>query len=269
VRLEIGGYVNTIDDNIQKQALILPSGAVGQTLGTETITQQNANGVVFVAASTSPVLVRANVDRARIWGIEHSGEVRLTRALRVNTVFTYTRARDLATDLSPNIEGGTPAPDGYVMLLFAPTGRRWWVQPYLHAAAKQTHLSSLDLEDRRTGAGRSRTSIRAFFLNGATARGWVSPGPDNTLGTADDLLTATGETLAQIQDRVLGIGVNSSSLFTAVPGYAVFGVRGGIRMGPHEVLVDLENLGDENYRGISWGLDAPGLGIAVRYIARF
>ena len=37
----------------------------------------------------------------------------------------------------------------------------------------------------------------------------------------------------------------------------------------HEILVDLENLGDENYRGISWGLDAPGRGVFVRYSLRF
>ena len=84
------------------------------------------------------------------------------------------------------------------------------------------------------------------------------------------MLTATGETLAQIADRVLGVGVNSSALFTDVPGYVAFGVRGRhLRFGPHEILVDVENLGDENYRGISWGIDAPGRGIAVRYVARF
>ena len=79
----------------------------------------------------------------------------------------------------------------------------------------------------------------------------------------------TVETLAQIQNRVLGVGVNSSSLFTEVPAYFTFGVRGGIRLGPHQVLVDFKNLNDENYRGISWGLDAPGRSIALRYQLRF
>jgi len=36
-----------------------------------------------------------------------------------------------------------------------------------------------------------------------------------------------------------------------------------------EILLDAENLNDENYRGISWGIDAPGRGFSVRYIARF
>ena len=143
------------------------------------------------------------------------------------------------------------------------------MQPYLHAAWDQPHLSSLDLDDRRTGASRSRTSIRKFFINGATARGWVGPGADGAIGTADDVLLTTGETVTQVQDRVLGVGVNSDVLFPEVRGYVVFGVRAGIRFGAHELLIDAENLGDQNYRGISWGVDAPGRGIAARFIARF
>ena len=56
---------------------------------------------------------------------------------------------------------------------------------------------------------------------------------------------------------------------TAIPSYAVFGIRFGIRAGQHAILVDAENLGDENYRGISWGMDAPGRDISVRYQVRF
>jgi hypothetical protein len=42
-----------------------------------------------------------------------------------------------------------------------------------------------------------------------------------------------------------------------------------VRIGRHELLVDAENLTDENYRGPSWGVDAPGRGIALRYVTRF
>jgi hemoglobin/transferrin/lactoferrin receptor protein len=268
-RTELAVFVNNVHDNIQKQALILPPGAAGLSLGGQPITSQTAAGAVFVAATTVPVLVRANFDNARIWGIEHSMDVRLARDVTARSAFTYLRARDTGTDLPPNIEGGTPAPQAWLSVRYAPQGRRWWVEPHANIAGKQTHLSSLDLGDRRTGAGRSRASIQAFFRNGARARGWISPGPDGTINTADDTLIATGETLAQVQDRVLGAGVNSSSLFPELPGYFVIGVRGGMRLGKHEILVDLENLGDENYRGISWGMDAPGRGISVRYVARF
>ena len=262
-------FVNHIYDNIQKQALILPQGAVGTLLGTDPITSQNANGAVFVAASTVPVLVRANFDNARSWGFEHQGRFQLTSAFSLRTIFTYYSVKDRLTDLAPNIEGGIPAPDGYLILQYAPAGGRWWVQPYLHAAAEQSHLSTLDLGDRRTAAPRNRNNMRAFFLNGATNRGWVSAGPDGVMGSADDVLTATGETITQIQDRVLGAGVNSGVLFSAVPGYAVFGVRAGLKIGAHQLLIEAENLGDKNYRGISWGIDAPGRGLSVRYIARF
>ena len=83
------------------------------------------------------------------------------------------------------------------------------------------------------------------------------------------MLLQTGETLAQIQTRVLGTAA-SSSLYDAVPGYSVFGVRGGLRLARgHEVVVDVENIGDKNYRGISWGVDAPGFGVSLRYSGRF
>jgi outer membrane receptor protein involved in Fe transport len=268
-RAELTAFVNTIDGNIQKQALILPQGAVGTTLGGVPITSQNANGAVFVSATTVPVLVRANFDRARVWGLEHSGYFTVADPLTLHTVVTYLRAKDLVTNLSPNIEGGTPAPEAYLLARWQRPQSNWWVEPYLHVAWKQTHLSSLDLGDRRTGAGRTRASIQAFFRNGARNRGWVSAGPDGAFGNADDLLLATGETLAQVQDRVLGAGVNSSSLFTAVPGYVTGGIRFGVKAGRHQLTVHAENLNDENYRGISWGVDAPGRGISARYSLAF
>ena len=268
-RTELSLFVNNVHHNIQKQSLILPPGAVGLVIGGQPIVAQNVNGVVFVPLTTVPVLVRANFDNARLWGLEHTLDARIQPSLTLRSAFTYIRSRDTETDLPPNIEGGTPAPQAWLSLRYTPQGRRWWVEPYGNIAAKQSHLSSLDLGDRRTGADRSRSSIQAFFRNGARYRGWTSPGPDGTFDTADDTLIATGETLAEIQNRVLGPGVNSSSLFTELPGYVVFGVRGGLRVGKHELLVDLENLGDENYRGISWGVDAPGRGISVRYVARF
>src|SRR4029453_906610 len=76
-RTDFTFFVNDVHDNIQKQALILPSGAVGTVIGGQPITSQNANGVVFVPLSTVPVLVRANFDNARIWGIEHTAQALL------------------------------------------------------------------------------------------------------------------------------------------------------------------------------------------------
>jgi hemoglobin/transferrin/lactoferrin receptor protein len=268
-RTELTVFRNDIDDSIQKQALILPPGAVGLVLGDQAITSQTGAGAVFVPASPSPVLVRANFDRARIWGIEHTLAATLSAAWSVSTVFTYLRAEDRDTGRPPNVEGGTPAPEGWLKVRWQSAGRRFWVEPYLHAAGRQGRLSSLDLEDRRTGATRSRNSIASFFDNGGRARGLIDPGPDGLPRTGDDVLLATGETLGQVQDRVLGPGVGAAPLYTRVAGYVVAGLRGGWRAGRHEVLVDAENLGDRSYRGISWGTDAPGRGVYVRYAVQF
>jgi hemoglobin/transferrin/lactoferrin receptor protein len=265
VRASAGAFVNTIDGNIQKQALILPPGAVGTSLGGQPITSQNPNGAVFVSLSTLPVLVRANFDHARVWGFEFEGDVTVNRQIVAGGTFTYLEAEDTKTNRPPNIEGGTPAPGGFVWVRFAPSGGRWWVQPYSLFAGTQSRLSSLDAGDRRTGASRTRGQIQNFFRRGATVRGFVSAGADAVFGNADDTLIQTGETLAHIQDRVLGVGVNSSQLWTEVPSYALFGIRFGMRFGPHSVTIDAENLTDQSYRGISWGMDGAGRGVSVRY----
>ena len=179
-------FVNNITDGLEKLALILPAGAVGTMIGGTPITNQLPNGVVFVAAATNPVLVRASISGARLYGFEHDMEVRITRSLALQTVFTYIHAADNVTGLPPNIEGGTPAPDGYLKLRYAPRNSRWWIEPFMHFAGRQTRLSSLDLEDRRTGATRTRTSIQNFFRNGARARGLVGPGLNGVFGDGDE-----------------------------------------------------------------------------------
>ena len=262
-------FVNTIYDNLVYQALIMPPGSVGLSLGDQVITSQGATGVVYVPLSSSPVLVRTNYGDARIRGLEHTLDFKLSSRFSVGTVLTLLHAKDLATGLAPNIEGGTPGPDFYLKLRYSQPSGAFWIEPVLHIVGKQDRLSSLDLEDRRTGAMRSRSSIKNFFYNGATARGWVVAGPDGKAGTADDILTVTGETLSQVQSRVLG-SADSSPLFRAVSGYTTIAVRGGLRVGRHhEILVEGENLTDKNYRGIAWGMDAPGIGLSLTWVARF
>jgi hemoglobin/transferrin/lactoferrin receptor protein len=269
ISTEASFFVNTIYDNIAYLALILPQGAVGTALGDQIITAQGATGVVYVPASSSPVLVRTNYGDARILGVEHSFDWQLAPRWSVGTVLTLLHAGDTATGLPPNIEGGTPGPDFYLKLRYASTSGRYWVEPIVHAVGTQTRLSTLDLEDRRTGATRTQTNIKNFFRNGATARGWVSTGRDGIAGTADDVLIATGETLAQVQTRVLGTA-DSAPLYTEVAGYMAVAIRGGLRLGTrHELLFELENLTDQNYRGIAWGVDASGRGVSVAYVTRF
>ena len=259
-----------IEDTITKQALILPQGAVGRFLGDQPIVNQLPNGVVFVAASGTPVLVRSNFTAAKIFGVEYELEARLTSSLHFRGNFTYIRAEDKDTGLPPNIEGGTPPPTGFLSLRYAPIGKRYWIEAYSTLAARQDRLSSLDLSDRRTGAPRTRTQIANFFRRGACVNG-LTNNPDGRCGTGDEtILLPTGETLTQVQNRVLGVGVNSSQLFTYLPGYGLFNLRGGITISENSrIFLAFENIFDQQYRNPSWGIDGAGRSLTVQYRYKF
>ncbi|HEV2864740.1 MAG TPA: TonB-dependent receptor [Pyrinomonadaceae bacterium] len=269
-RAEATGFLIDINKAITKQALILPAGSTGRLLGDQPITSQLSNGVVFVPLSAAPVLVRANFSDARLYGTELGFDAPLARDFAASGGFTYIYAKDKETGLPPNIEGGTPAPNGFLRLRYEPAGGSFWVEAYGVAFDRQTRLSSLDLGDRRTGATRSRDDIRDFFRRGACVRGLVAPGPDGRCATGDEtILIPTGETLAQVQNRLLG-SATSAPLFVAVPGYGLVGIRGGLKLGENSDLqFEFDNLADKNYRGISWGIDGPGRSFFSRYRLRF
>jgi outer membrane receptor protein involved in Fe transport len=269
-RAELTGFTNKLKDVYFDQALVLPQGAVGTFLGSERIVSQNANGLVFVAAATSPVLVRVNYDDARFNGVEFSTEAHLGDDFTANGNFTFIRAESLLNGLPPNIEGGLPPATGFLSLRYQPRNTaRFYVEAYSTLAARQTRLSTLDLSDRRTGAPRTRGQIANFFNRGARVRGLISNGPDGRPNTADDILIPTGETLAQVQNRVLGTA-SSSILYPELPGYGLIGLRGAFRFGENsEVFIDFENIADKSYRGISWGIDGAGRGVTLRYRYKF
>jgi hemoglobin/transferrin/lactoferrin receptor protein len=280
-RAELTGFTNKLHDVYFDQALVLPQGAVGTFLGSERIVSQNANGLVFVAAATSPVLVRVNYDDARFNGVEATTEARLSDDFTFNGNFTYIRAHSLLNGLPPNIEGGVPPATGFLSLRYQPRGSsRFYIEAYSTLAARQRRLSSLDLADRRTGAARSRAQIQNFFRRGACVRGLTTPGATGC-GSAGGILISTGETLAQVQNRLLPIGATINGvtvvdnntavpLFNALPGYGLIGLRGAFRFGERsEVFVDFENIGDKRYRGISWGIDGAGRGVTMRYRYKF
>jgi hemoglobin/transferrin/lactoferrin receptor protein len=277
---ELTGFTNKLNDVYFDQALVLPPGAVGSFLGSEPIISQNANGLVFVAAApTSPVLVRVNYDDARFNGVEFNTAARLSDKFSANGNFTYIRAHSLLNGLPPNIEGGIPPATGFVSLRYQPR-TRFYIEAYSTLAARQRRLSSLDLADRRTGAARSRTNIQNFFRRGACVRGITTPGTTGCL-SGGGILIPTGETLIQVQNRLLplfttinGVFVADNDtavpLFTAVPGYGLVGLRGAVRIGEHsEIFIDFENIADKSYRGISWGVDGAGRGVTFRYRYKF
>lgn len=259
----------TINDSITKQALILPQGSVGRFLGDQPIVSQNANGVVFVPLSTTPVLVRSNYTTAQLFGFEYELETKLSRDFDFRGNFTYIRSADSVTDLPPNIEGGTPPPTGFLSVRYAPAGKRYWIEAYSTLAARQDRLSSLDLADRRTGATRSRAQITNYFRRGACVQG-LTNNPDGRCGTGDEtILLPTGETLAQVQNRVLGTA-NSAPLFSYLPGYGLVNLRGSFRIGEHsQIFAAFENILDQRYRNPSWGMDGAGRSFTIQWRYKF
>jgi hemoglobin/transferrin/lactoferrin receptor protein len=277
---ELIGFTTKLNDVYFDQALILPPGAVGKFLGSDQIISQNSRGWVSVAvAPTSPVLVRVNYDDARFNGVEFNAQAIFNHQFSARGNFTYIRAHSLLNGLPPNVEGGVPNPGANVSLRYQPRSR-FYVEAYSTMTGRQRRLSSLDLADRRTGAARSRASIQNFFRRGACVHG-VTTRPAGGCNTAGGILISTGETLAQVQNRLLPIGATINGvtvvdantnvpLYTAVPGYGLFGVRGAIALTERsEVLFDFENIGDKQYRGISWGIDGPGRGVTLRYRYKF
>ncbi|MDQ3133833.1 MAG: TonB-dependent receptor, partial [Acidobacteriota bacterium] len=279
---DLTGFIIDYADTIVRQTLILPPGAVGRSLGSQRIESQNANGAVFVSLSTSPVLVQANFADTRLKGLEYTLNYRLTDAWTTGGNYTYVRAEDRETGEPPNLGGGGLPPQmGFVRLRYQPPGRRYWVEAYSSLAGRQERLSTLDLADRRTGAERTRMSIQNFFRRGACVRGLTTPGTTGQCGAAGGTLIATGETLAQVQNRLLPIGalingvrvVNNDTavpLFTAIPGYGLINVRGGFRFNEsQEILLDFENIADKSHRAPGWGIDGPGRSVTARYQYRF
>jgi hemoglobin/transferrin/lactoferrin receptor protein len=260
ITASISAFTNEISDFITRRTLILPAGAVGTSIGGQTIISQLATGAVITAADPRPVLVRANVGDVRIRGTEAALEARISRAWTANANFYYLRGEDKQTGDPPDLEGGLPPASGFLSLRWQPARRRFWIEGYSLLGGKQDRLSTLELADQRIGATRSVSSITAFFNNGAVARGLVNNG----------ILLATGENLAQVVNRVLGPGVTSAPLYTKTPGFGTLNLRGGFRVSEQsQVLVTLENLLDKNYRFHGSGVDAPGVNLQVAYRIRF
>jgi outer membrane receptor protein involved in Fe transport len=100
-------------------------------------------------------------------------------------------------------------------------------------------------------------------------RGLTTIGANGECNTAGGTLKATGETLAEVQTRLLGTA-DSAPLFRAIPGYGLVNVRSGFRFNEaHEIALDFENLADKSHRAPGWGIDGPGRSITVRYRFRF
>ncbi|MEW6732594.1 MAG: TonB-dependent receptor [Acidobacteriota bacterium] len=269
---------------ITKRALVLPPGATGKTIAGEVITSQSPTGVPMIR--TLPVIVSVNLGEVRLYGFETSTRIKLRDSLTLSGNLSYLRGIDknprkalpsvpgLITGLRaldvPDITGGLPPAKGLLSLRYESPSKKYWLEAYSHLASYQDRYSALDLADTRIGASRSRGTIAFFFFSGARELGLIGNGADGRPSTPDDVLLATGETLTQVQDRVLGKGVISRPLTNRTPGYATFNLRGGFSLGERSnITIILENIFDKNYRQHGSGIDAPGINLTVRYSWHF
>jgi outer membrane receptor protein involved in Fe transport len=134
----------------------------------------------------------------------------------------------------------------------------------------QYNLSGGDIDDDRLGASRKRSDFSTFFKGGYVSQ-YLMAGSDMKFGTADDIFSPTGETLKQIQDRVLPIGatingvkiINDSTkvpLYLGTDGWWTLDLIGGWNLGENSRLnFGLTNIRDTNFRSHGSGVDAAGL----------
>ena len=250
----ISGFDMELHDFIQRRALAFDTSVIGTTISGFQVTRQDAAGLAYIAQDVRPIATRVNIDRARIRGFDAEGEVRLTSSWTVNSYFSMSNGRLLPAG---EYVQRMPPPMGGGRLRW--TRDRLWAEGVVSFAAEQSRLSSADLGNARIGAVRTPTSIATFFNGTATDMGLVRNG----------ILVETGETLSQVQTRVLGTAT-SAPLYTRHPGFFVVGLRGGMRITPQfDMTVIGENLGDVNYRLYASGLDSPGFNVQVRTRYRF
>ncbi len=256
----VSAFDSDISNLIERRTLLLPQGSVGQLVGGQPIIRQDATGAVFTSLSSSAVFVRTNALKVRMRGVEGNFAMKLRSDLTVNANMFYVHGKDLRTGLPPNLENGIPPATGFAGIKWERAGSPGWVELYSSFAAPQRRFSDNDISQARIGGIRTREEIAGFFNGGAIARGLVRNG----------ILLATGETLAQVQLRVLGPGLQPNQLFTKNPGFALLNLRGGFRIGERSsITVILENILDKNYRTMGSGIDGPGTNAAVRYSFNF
>jgi hemoglobin/transferrin/lactoferrin receptor protein len=243
-------------DIIQRRTAIFGPGVVGRTVAGHEIVAQDTAGRAYVAADPRPILTRVNVDRARIRGIEGDVQWRLRPQWIAGAYGSAVFGRELGAGAPLR---RMPPPLGGARLKWEPPAGSLWLEGVATLAGRQARLSPGDLGDPRIGARRTRATIAQFFDGQATNLGLVQNG----------ILLATGETLAEVQARVLGDQA-AAALFTSTPGFVVFGARAGWRAGARvDFTVIADNPTDRNYRWHGSGVDAPGFNVQFKTRYRF
>lgn len=275
-----------LKDPIVRRTLLFPAGAIPQTvagLAVQPIAQtadQRAQNVVTVATSIDPRALKAfvNTGQAKYYGVESILRYSISPQWMAEGNYSFLAGREL----NPNrFIRRLPPQQGFLAIRHQPSwsrGKISWLELAGDFVGAQERLSGGDLTDERIGAGRRRRDITDFF-RGARNGPYVRAGADGRLGTDDDVFAPTGETLAQVRDRVLPIGgtvngvriVDDNSrapLYLKNPGYAAVHFRSAFRLTERiQANFAVMNLLDKNYRVHGSGVDAPGRNfyLSLRY----
>jgi hemoglobin/transferrin/lactoferrin receptor protein len=268
---------------ITARTMLFAAGSIPTMVGGMSVTPlpqsaiQQQHGVFAVATSLTPRAVKSTVNdgHTKYYGGEGILQLQLSPRWTANVNYGYLVGRDL----NPNRPvRRLPPQHAAAVLRYVPTSRRVWLEFAAQAAGAQERLNGGDIDDDRIGASRRRSDIASFFGGGVVAP-MVSVGADGERGTVDDVFQLTGETLLQIQNRVLPVGavingVRVASDGVRVPlyvrhaGWFAVAVHGGAPLG-HRASVSfaLTNLFDRNYRVYGSGVDAAGRGafLALKY----
>jgi hemoglobin/transferrin/lactoferrin receptor protein len=238
---------------------------------------QKQQGVVAVQTSLSPRAVHSTVNdgHSKYYGIESLVRYSPTSTWHFDWNYTFLVGRDLY----PNrMRTRLPPQQGVVSVRYTPSGR-FWLELRSRFAGDQYRLSGGDIDDDRIGASRRRSDITTFFKGGYVTP-YLLPGSDGKLGTADDIFSPTGETLRQIQDRVLPIGtvINGVKvtddntrvpLYLGTSGWWTLDLHGGLALTERTTLhFGVTNCLDKNYRSHGSGIDGAGINsfLGLRYL---
>lgn len=268
---------------ISGRTLLFPVGSAPATIAGIAVTPmtqsaaQMAQGVVAVVTSLSPRSVKSTMNdgHSKYYGIDSLFRITLTPQWHFEGNYSILAGRDLY----PNRPASKlPPQQGKLSVRYTPLGR-FWLEIRNRFAGEQARLSGGDIDDDRIGASRSRTDIASFF-RGGNASPYILTGADGKIGTSDDTFMPTGETLKQIQDRILPIGavINGVTvtgdgtkvpLYLKTSGWYALDFMGGVSVGERTSLhFGLSNLGDRNYRIHGSGVDGTGFNLyaGFRYI---
>lgn len=274
-----------LHDAIVRRTLLFPLSATPSSLTGLPVSTidptpaQRAQDVASVATAIDPRAVKAfvNEGRTRYRGVDASLSVRPAPRWAVDLTYSLLNGHDLAPTRPVR---RLPPQQGYAAVRYQPGTRLSWIEVSAQLSDAQTALSGGDITDERIGGARRRSDITDFF-QGTLASPYIGPGADDRAGTSDDVFMPTGETLAQIRDRVLPLGATINGvtvatdgtrvpLYTATAGFVSLNVGAGFTIaGPVRLDVSLSNVLDRNYRIHGSGVDSPGINLFARLRVNF